>query len=554
MDGSSEMMKRYVYLFSLGIVAFILGLGVMLWMAFTVERNPDGTINYELHNNQVQVAAVIPFTTAPVESGIPRPRTQVLRKNPPASSEILVVETSDNKVGNAEKTASNQGTSSIQNNDANSDEEAEFSLVPELRRQEGPRVRRTLKTKGELAKKTAARSSANKSSVNNTDVSAPVDTVKEENDPLVAMSETVPEISDALEGPQLQETAEENIPQMSLDKTTVAEDTSILPDLKTEKNDPIISESKKTTSEKITALPRKPIPSKELLNKALVKYHNKVGQTVPNSEEETLLIRHYYNLSRSGKVTDEERYALLDRALFMARRRNDSQLANDLINELTSVYEVNGLEIKFIMLKDISRRKGLNEKQIRLLMDASLLVMNEAILEDRYEMASMLADEVYNTCSLSHAIKERPVAFERKITANQQWERWQQFQYALKILEKDAEDQKSNMVVALWYCEIDGNLNKAIPYFAKGTDSILRQVANLELQLRRDPASDSERLATAQMKLADQWWDIAKNQNGTLQGVFQSHAVDIYSNLDLKVASRFDRGRIEKRLESVKKL
>ena len=161
------------------------------------------------------------------------------------------------------------------------------------------------------------------------------------------------------------------------------------------------------------------------------------------------------------------------------------------------------------------------------------------------EALTVLAEKRHFTPELQEVITRQ------KATISQYQTLYEDSQETYAKLQENPEDPALNTRYAMWLWRETGELKPSIPYLAKCKSSIIRQAANWELQIEQD-----ERYAKPQylLKLADLWWEVSTRLNDEVQSrIVKEHALSIYEKVDQSMLNEEQQLRISSRADSAKK-
>jgi hypothetical protein len=110
---------------------------------------------------------------------------------------------------------------------------------------------------------------------------------------------------------------------------------------------------------------------------------------------------------------------------------------------------------------------------------------------------------------------------------------------AFEALRMNPADPEANLSVGRYLCFLKNNWDTGLPMLAKGSDAFLKELAAKELANPTDP--------TAQLRLADGWWDQIAKQSSAAHSILEDHAGGWYQKA-LPSLSDADRVRAESRM------
>jgi serine/threonine-protein kinase len=203
------------------------------------------------------------------------------------------------------------------------------------------------------------------------------------------------------------------------------------------------------------------------------------------------------------------RFVLFREAHDLASQAGDLDGAFKAVDVLAREYAVDAIVMKTVTLEAASRTTKLPAGN-KPLVEAALRLVDEAVVSDRYDVASRLltvADVAARrvTAGLAQVVEART-------SETQQIEKeYKQVKPALETLAggakgKDALSPKDCLAVGRFLCVMKRDWASGLPLLARGSDAALQALAKADL------AEPTE--AAAQVKVGDTWWDLAESQAG----------------------------------------
>jgi len=224
-------------------------------------------------------------------------------------------------------------------------------------------------------------------------------------------------------------------------------------------------------------------------------------QDAVTTESKIKLANYLLQQARDSKDDNANRYMLYVKAKDLAAQSGEASLALTTAEELGRYFDVPLLELKARTLTDCE--KGVpSQEAARALVELILPFISDAVDADEYDVASALSTVALNAAKKA---KSLPLvsAVERRgqevLAVRKGYLRLEPFIVRLK---KDGKDGEANLELGSYYGLLKGKWEKALPLLALGSDAGLRQQAQLDLANPEDP--------TAQLALADGWWELAE--------------------------------------------
>lgn len=209
-------------------------------------------------------------------------------------------------------------------------------------------------------------------------------------------------------------------------------------------------------------------------------------------------------LLQQGEQPDNElptRYALFKLAQELAVQGGDAGLAVRAVDGLSKYFAVNGAPLKLAALQALAKSaRTADEAKAASL--KFLALADEALAADEAETAgkaadaaSQLAKKVKEVALIARADAKSREAAARKAAL-------EKLAKAREVLAKTPEDPAANHLVGFHLCAVKGDWEGGLPLLARGSDPVLKGLADRELSGPGD--------AAAQASLADGWWDLSE--------------------------------------------
>jgi len=312
---------------------------------------------------------------------------------------------------------------------------------------------------------------------------------------------------------------------------------------------PVVAETPQTTEPEPQTPEEKeklPIPSQtdqEKITKQLSEVY-KIADLKRPSEKRKLA----GELLELGKKSEEpaERFTVLRKAMELARDAGDAAQMLEAIDAIGVDFQVDVLGVKEKMLVSFAGDVT-TSTEIESFVEASTGVMDQAMAEDRYELAANLADRAYALCRKPQGRKFRKQAHDRRIEVQKLYESWKEVRDALAKLKEDPENPAANLAAGRWYCFEKADWPRGLPYLARSGDAKLKSLAAQELESPPDEPAD-------QLKLADAWWDLAEKRSDNEKDSLRLRAGCWYKAIGGELTSSLTKAKVEKRLAEIAKL
>lgn len=213
------------------------------------------------------------------------------------------------------------------------------------------------------------------------------------------------------------------------------------------------------------------------------------------------------------------KYVLLKLAKNIATQAVDVETALAAVDAMAQSFEVDPLEIKADVLSEISKKARLASEH-KAVAEQSFALIDQAVTRDKYDLAAQLGASAMTEARLARALQLLQQIKNRVAETEVRAQAYEEMKKAASILEQKPTDPEANLAVGKYYCFTKGDWDKGVSMLALGSDSQLKGVAAKELE--------GATTATAQLALADQWWELAETQEDTLKKALQDHAASWY--------------------------
>ncbi len=227
-------------------------------------------------------------------------------------------------------------------------------------------------------------------------------------------------------------------------------------------------------------------------------------------------------LLRQGETTTNDRplrYVLLREARDKAAEAARADLAVQAVDEMASHFDIPPLEDKARALER-TEKNVVTADSIKELVDKALDVVKAATSADNYEVAgrllkvAALATARTNSRSLQNLLR---TSSEQVHGLKKEYDKVKPDFDRLAV---DPSDAAANLAVGRYCCFGKKDWKQGLPHLAKGSDSELAELANMELKGPDSPA--------AWLKLGDLWRNFAAKTNGATRGLARNKAGDWY--------------------------
>ncbi len=249
---------------------------------------------------------------------------------------------------------------------------------------------------------------------------------------------------------------------------------------------------------------RLPPPDTSTQNQRFQLFRDVFGEEHDNADTSEKKLALAAKLLQKAVQTPDDpasQYVLLCIARDVSAAAGDAPRALEAVDAVADTFNVDGLPMKAETLtKTVPAARS--PAQCAVLANAAALLVNEAVAEDRYDLAGQLADVAVEAARNSRdaVFLKRVVAWGKQVEALRA--AYGRIAPARATLESDASNPEANLAVGRFLAFTKGDWHKAVPYLALGSDAQLKELARKELQ---SPASPADTL-----ELGDRWWDLAE--------------------------------------------
>ncbi len=241
-----------------------------------------------------------------------------------------------------------------------------------------------------------------------------------------------------------------------------------------------------------------------------------------------------------------ERFVLLRRASELASEAGAGERMMQLVGRIADEFDVDRLRVQVAMLDGFSK-KATTEEQIGAMVRSSAAVIDEALATGRFDLADSLSAAVYRTCQAAAGRAFRVEALNRRRKVQEQRGQWDAMQAARTTLQSNPDDEAANTAMGRWLCFVLEDWEQGPVHLAKGSEPELKALAAREL-------NGSTLDVSAQVELADAWWDLAATVDPRAKMALFRRAVYWYQRAQPELTSTLVKAKVAKRLEEFAKI
>ena len=258
--------------------------------------------------------------------------------------------------------------------------------------------------------------------------------------------------------------------------------------------------------------------------------------------EQVKLAKDLADMAEKSAKPDEQ-FVLLRKAAELSCQAGDTTLMFQMVDRLGGQFELDVLSVKGKLLAKLAASAN-DAARIKSLVEGSSAIIDEALTNERFDLALELVDAVNRTCQ-----KPRGAPFRKQVLAlrkeiQEQQQQAERVGQALEAVQVNPQDAEANLTLGKLYCFSKGDWGKGLPYLAKGSDEDLKTLASQETG---SPPSDAEE----QVKLADAWWKVGQAAKGKERGAILLHAGTWYQQAQPGLPAGLVKAKVEKRLEEI---
>lgn len=224
---------------------------------------------------------------------------------------------------------------------------------------------------------------------------------------------------------------------------------------------------------------------------------------------------------------DTARFVLLAQAADVAAQVGEAALVLKTVDEQARLYATDPLALKDRALGQ-AERAVLSKDAAKAVAEGLLAVADEAAASEKYDLAARL-------CARAETAARTAVDMPLLTKAQTKGKEAREIQLAAdkvrdskQKLATNPDDPEANLAVGKYECFAKGNWAAGLGLLRKGSDPVLKVLAEREQVQPDEPAK--------QVEIADGWWDYGAKQTGATKTNIQKHAVQLYEQLVPKLS------------------
>jgi hypothetical protein len=290
---------------------------------------------------------------------------------------------------------------------------------------------------------------------------------------------------------------------------------------------------------------RQPVPSKELLDAAMVEIRDAFGRK--NGSAKTRDSRIELAKSLLDVATAEQkaplRYALLQQSQRLATEAGDLETSTLALQQRAAQFQIDYDAEAARMLEDLVTET--DSSTLPELIDA--IVKQTDALCDKYEFqeATKLAQLAVTAAKKTRAKDELNAAIGFATRVKESAKGYAAVKPAFEKLTQAPGDAEASLVAGKYLCFEADDWRRGLPYLARSNDAELAAVSRADMS-RQDGADPQ-----AAIVVADRWFEWGKAQKGSDSAGAMSRAESIYATV-LEDASGLDKVRVTNRIEEIR--
>ena len=292
--------------------------------------------------------------------------------------------------------------------------------------------------------------------------------------------------------------------------------------------------------------PKLPIPSAEI-QKSLAA---RVNEVAPPPDAQAVRrdrldwARRLWDIAMQPNVPPNERFVFLRRACDVGCNEGDAGVALGSVERMGRDFDIDVLDVKAKMLYRMISAVA-DPNIARDVLEAFHRQVQQAEQLDRYELAAGMLEQgyaLYPSAQRASLRKDLRIwqADVQKIAAQ-----WEQVQAAMATLKQNENGPQANLTVGRWYCFWNGKPALGWPFLAKGSDEVLRRLAEQELSVGG---------AEAEAHMGDAWLALGRSRYGDERSAMLVRAAYWYQQTLDAARPPAAKAHAEKRLEEIARI
>ena len=293
-----------------------------------------------------------------------------------------------------------------------------------------------------------------------------------------------------------------------------------------------------------TPVKRRPVPDAAALRESekLIRDLFKEEYAKKTGPDKVALARKLMELADQTKDDPPGRFVLLREARDLAIGGGNLTLAFAATDEAVREFDIDGAALKGAALVAIGQTL-MAPDEIKSAAVRILKYVDEAVAAEDFEAATKAAAAV---AAMARRAKDIPLLSkaDAKVKELDEWKsRVEKLKKANEALAKNPNDPEACLAVGQYQCVVRGDWASGLPLLAKGSNPVLKGLAQKDLAAPGEPA--------AQVALGDEWWDAGETALG--KDECRIRAAYWYRQAVPRLAG-FTKTKVEKRLAEIEEL
>ena len=276
---------------------------------------------------------------------------------------------------------------------------------------------------------------------------------------------------------------------------------------------------------------RQPVPSAAAQQEIAAQVKDVYKLADARKPEEQLKLSEDLTDMAEKAARSEEQFVLLRKAAELARDAGDTTLMFQIVDRLGERFEMDTLGVKGKLLAKLGAGAK-DAARIKSLVDGSNALIDQALTEDRFDVAMDLVNAANRVCQRREGAPFRKQVLAMRKEIQQRQQEAEKLGQALEAVRANPQDADANLTVGKLYCFTKGDWAKGLPYLAKGSDEDLKALA---LQESGSPPSDAD----GEAKLAEAWWNVGQAAKGKARAAILLHAGAWYQECPAEICMMF---------------
>jgi hypothetical protein len=288
---------------------------------------------------------------------------------------------------------------------------------------------------------------------------------------------------------------------------------------------------------------QKPAPAEAARSKAQASfqqvYESKLKQATRPADK-AALARELANQARSATGDPADHYVLLAEARRLAAEAGDTTLAIELITELERYFQNDYWPSRVAALTSAADHSSTPEARHAVL-TTSLELAEQAAKQDDYQSAVALSGLAVGAANSLKDAAYIKAAKERQAEYKSREKLWEQASQARDKLKDAPDDPSANLIWGKYLCLMRNDWESGVKLLAKGSDTRIREAAELELAQSNTPETRAQ---------AGDSWFAAAEANKSDKQAWLSRSKQWYEQAAVQLATA-ERARVEKRIGEI---